>query len=122
MKTILLILPYGGVGGMERVALTFYNYYKNKNYNVKVIKLIGLPTDIINFDQDEIVLTTKDLWEMSVFRRLAFYIKSPIKVRKIIKQHNIEVSIAFGDVANAFSALVNCIAFYCTNFYSLAIF
>ena len=26
-KTILLIMPYGSVGGMERLALSFYNYY-----------------------------------------------------------------------------------------------
>jgi hypothetical protein len=35
MKNILLIMPYGSVGGMERLALNFFytHYYKSQGYN-----------------------------------------------------------------------------------------
>ena len=91
MKNILLILPYGGVGGMERVALNFYYYYKSKGYNVKAIKLIGLDSDIIKFNEDEYVFSNKDLNQRSPIQRLLFYILAPFKLRKIIKTNNIEL-------------------------------
>ena len=105
MKTILLIIPYGSVGGMERLAEHFYNYYKSCDYKVKVAKFFQLQTDIINFGEDEIALSTKDLHELSKIERALFYLKTSSKLKKIIKDHSITHSIAFGDMANIFSSL-----------------
>ncbi len=105
MKTILLIMPYGSVGGMERLAEHFYNYYKSCHYEVKVAKFFQLKTDIINFGEDEIALSTKDLHELSKIERALFYLRTSSKLKKIIKAHSITHSIAFGDMANIFSSL-----------------
>ncbi|MCL5127857.1 glycosyltransferase [Algibacter sp. L4_22] len=105
MKRILLIMPYGSVGGMERLALHFYNYYKSKGYHIKAVKFIGLNSDIINFPEDEYILLKKDLSELSSIKRAWFYISAPLKLRKIIKKERISHSIAFGDMANIFSSL-----------------
>lgn len=104
-KKILLIMPYGSVGGMERLALHLYNYYKTRGYLVKAVKFIALESDIINFNQDECALLNKDLSELSSLKRLWFYISAPLKLRKLIKKNKITHSIAFGDMANIFSAL-----------------
>ncbi|AUP77265.1 glycosyltransferase [Flavivirga eckloniae] len=106
MKNIVLIMPYGSVGGMERLALTFYNHYRSKGYNVKAIKLIKLKTDIINFnDNDEYFLSDKDFYELNPLKRVLFYVLAPFKIRKILKKENATHSIAFGDMANIFSSL-----------------
>ncbi|MBU2951159.1 glycosyltransferase [Tamlana agarivorans] len=105
MKNILLIMPYGSVGGMERLALTFYNYYKSEGYNVKALKFIKLNNDIINFGDDELFIKPYDFADMSKQERLSFYLKAPTYIRKTIKKHKITHSIAFGDMANLFSAL-----------------
>jgi len=105
MKNILLIIPYGSVGGMERLALTFYDYYKTLGYGVKAVKIVKLRNDIINFGGDEFFLSDKDLNEFSFQGRLKFYLKIPGMLRKIIKQEKISHSIAFGDMANVFSSL-----------------
>ncbi|GAA4282083.1 glycosyltransferase [Gaetbulibacter aestuarii] len=104
-KTILLIMPYGSVGGMERLALSFYKYYKNSGYEVKALKFISLENDIINFNQDELYFSNKDFYEMSSFERLQFYLGAPLKIRKIIKDLDVSHSISFGDMANLFSSL-----------------
>lgn len=98
-------MPYGSVGGMERLALNFYHYYKTKGYTVKAVKFIGLQSDIINFGDDEFVFSKNDLAELSSFKRGLFYLKLPFVLRKIIKTQNITHSIAFGDMANISSAL-----------------
>lgn len=98
-------MPYGGVGGMERLALHFYNYYKTQGYSVKALKFITMQSDIIKFNEDEYALLNKDLSELSALKRLWFYITAPLKLRKIIKKNKITHSIAFGDMANMFSAL-----------------
>lgn len=105
MKSILLIMPYGSVGGMERLAINFYNYYKNNGYTVKAIKIIKLESDIINFGEDELFLSNIDFCEMSFTKRFLFYLKIPFMIRKIIKQNKTSHSIAFGDMANIFSSL-----------------
>lgn len=105
MKNILLIIPYGGVGGMERLALTFYNHYKQKGYNVKGLKLIKLENDIINFNEDELFLKPYDFSVMSKIERALFYLKAPLMIRKIIKKEKITHSIAFGDMPNILSSL-----------------
>ncbi|WP_308991948.1 glycosyltransferase [Mariniflexile litorale] len=105
MKNILLILPYGGVGGMERLALNFYNFYKSKGYHVTALKFFSLESDIINFNEDELALSKKDLFEFTTVERLKFYFLAPIKIRRIIKKYNITHSISFGDLTNVFSAL-----------------
>ena len=105
MKSILLIMPYGSVGGMERLAINFYNYYKNNGYTVKAIKIIKLESDIINFGDDELFLSNIDFFEMSFAKRFLFYLKIPFMIRKIIKQNKTSHSIAFGDMANIFSSL-----------------
>ena len=105
MKTILLIMPYGSVGGMERLALTFYNYYKSKGYHVKALKFIKLESDIINFGDDELYLKPYDFSSMTSLERLQFYLKTPYSIKKIIKKHKVTHSIAFGDMANLFSSL-----------------
>ena len=104
-KRILLILPYGGVGGMERLALSFYNHYKKKGYYVKAVKFIKLTSDIINFGEDEIFLSDKDYIDMSKSSRLLFNFIAPIKLRSIIKKHKITHSIAFGDPPNLYSSI-----------------
>ena len=105
MKSILLIMPYGSVGGMERLALTFYNHYKSKGYNVKAVKLINLESDIINFGEDEFSLSKIDFFQMSIVKRIFFYLLAPYRLRKIIKKNNITHSISFGDMTNIFSSL-----------------
>ncbi|WP_379968539.1 glycosyltransferase [Epilithonimonas sp. UC225_85] len=105
MKNILLIIPYGSVGGMERLAVTFYDGYKRKGYNVKVIKIIGLTNDIISFGDDEYILSGKDFSEYSASNRILFYLKIPFLIRNYIKKNKIDYSIAFGDMANSFSAV-----------------
>lgn len=105
IRTILLIIPYGSVGGMERLAETFYTNYKKQGYTVKAVKIIGLANDIINFGEDEIVLSDKDLSGYSPAKRLLFYAKIPLLLRTIIKKYSIDASIAFGDMANCFSAI-----------------
>lgn len=105
MKSILLIMPYGSVGGMERLALTFYNHYKAKGYTVKAVKLIKLETDIINFGKDEYFLSDKDFSSLSPLKRILFYLNAASKIKKIIKREKVSHSIAFGDMANIFSSL-----------------
>lgn len=105
MKNILLIMPYGGVGGMERLALNFYNQYKSQGYTVKAIKIIQLDSDIIHFGEDEIALSKVDFYQMSFLIRFWFYCKIPFLIHQIIKKNNITHSISFGDMANVFSSL-----------------
>jgi glycosyltransferase involved in cell wall biosynthesis len=105
LKNILLIMPYGSVGGMERLALHFYHYYKIQGHQVKAVKFISLPSDIINFNGDEYALLSKDLSELPSLKRLWFYLSAPLKIRKLIKKNKITHSIAFGDMANLISAL-----------------
>jgi glycosyltransferase involved in cell wall biosynthesis len=105
MKNILLFMPYGSVGGMERLALSFYRQYKKSGYNVTAVKIVGLKDDIINFGADEIVLSQKDFCEYTKLQRLKLYFKLPFILGRIIKKYNIEYSISFGDMANTFSAL-----------------
>lgn len=105
MKNILLIMPYGGVGGMERLALNFYNQYKSQGYTVKAIKIIQLDSDIIHFGEDEIALSKVDFYQMSFLIRFWFYCKIPFLIHQIIKKNKITHSISFGDMANVFSSL-----------------
>lgn len=105
MKNILLIIPYGGVGGMERLAFYLHDHYKKQGCNVKVLKIIKLKTDIVNFGEDEFFLSDIDFSSMSFRKRLLFYFKAPFAIRQIIKQNSIDYSIAFGDMANVFSSL-----------------
>ena len=105
MKNILLIIPYGGVGGMERLAFNFYKQYISRGYNVKVIKIIQLDSDIVHFGDDEIALSTKDFIQMSFINRLYFYCKLPFLIHNVIKKNKISLSISFGDMTNLFSSL-----------------
>lgn len=105
MKNILLIMPYGSVGGMEKLAYTFYLNYKKKGYKVKAVKIIGLPDDIIHFGEDEIVLSHKDFSSFSTLSRMLFYARIPLMLRRIIRKYNVKATISFGDMANCFSAL-----------------
>ena len=89
---ILLIMPYGSVGGMERLAETFYNNYKKQGFQVKSVKIIGLENDIINFGDDEIILSRKDFAAYSPAQRLLFYAKIPFLLKNIIKRYNIDDS------------------------------
>ncbi len=105
MKNILLIVPYGGVGGIERLAINFYTQYKSQGYSVKVIKIIQLESDIVHFGEDEIAFSTIDFIQMSFLNRFCFYCKTPFLIHKIIKKNNITHSISFGDMTNVFSSL-----------------
>ena len=105
MKTILLIIPYGSVGGIERLALSFYNHYVKKGYTVKALKIIKLETDIINFGKDELFLKDVDFFQMNKWERLLFYMSASYSIRKIILKEKVTHSIAFGDMANVFSSL-----------------
>lgn len=102
---ILLIIPYGGVGGIERLALNFYNFYKAKGFEVKVLKFIRLPTDIIHFGDDEWSLSDIDFSDMGRLERLFFYVKAPWRLRQILKKNRFDYSLGFGDMANIFSSL-----------------
>lgn len=104
-KSIILIIPYGSVGGIERLAMTFYKHYKEMGYNVKTLKFIKQKTDIINFGEDELFLSNRDFFEMTLTQRVLFYLKLPWIIRKLIKNNEITHSIAFGDMANLFSSL-----------------
>lgn len=104
-KRILLMLPYGSVGGMERLALTFYEYYRSLGYFIKAVKFIKLESDIIDFGEDELFLSLKDFNNMSSPDRYSFYLRTPRALRKLIKKYKITHSIAFGDMANLFSSL-----------------
>lgn len=104
-KKILLIIPYGSVGGMERLALNFYNHLKDKGDKVSVLKLIKLKTDIIGFGGDELALSEIDFSDMSKSKRLAFYLLAPLKIRNIIRSYKFDYSISFGDMSNFFSSL-----------------
>lgn len=105
MKKVLLFMPYGSVGGMERLALTFYNFYKEQGYEVKALKIIKLENDIINFGADELFLSTKDFSGYNSKERFLFYLKIPFLLRRIIKKEKITHTISFGDMANLFSSL-----------------
>lgn len=105
MKSILLFMPYGSVGGMERLALTFYNKYKELGYKVYGVKIIGLKDDIIHFGEDEVILSEKDFFEYSKIDRIKFYLSIPFKLRQIIINKKIDYTISFGDMANCFSVL-----------------
>ncbi len=98
-------MPYGSVGGMERLALNFYSHYRNEGYEVKALKLIKLESDIINFGADEIYLSAIDFCEMSFLKRLFFYMKAPFLIRNVIKENKITHSISFGDMTNLFISL-----------------
>ena len=105
---VLLIIPYGGVGGMERLALNLYRHYRGLGDRVKVIKLVRMPDDIVNFGDDEIVLSKRDLVQMTPLRRIGFYLSIPISIAKAVWTHGITHSIAFGDkaMATCFRAII----------------
>jgi glycosyltransferase involved in cell wall biosynthesis len=104
-KNILLIIPSGGVGGIERLAVTFYNYYILIGYDVKVLKIIKSDTDLVDFGFDELFLSTIDFGKMKLINRMLFYLKAPYLLRKIIKKNKFTHSIGFGDLPNIFSSL-----------------
>ncbi|MES2908407.1 MAG: glycosyltransferase [Pseudomonadota bacterium] len=104
-RNILLIIPYGGVGGMERLALNLYRYYRSLGDRVKVIKLVRLPDDIVNFGEDEIALSERDLAQMSPLRRVGLYLSTPFSIARAVRMHGITHSIAMGDMGNLFSSL-----------------
>lgn len=105
MKNIILIIPYGGVGGMERLATHLYKHYKNQNYKVKVLKIVKLKDDIENFGEDELFLSEIDFISMSFVKRFFFYLQSPFLIRRIIKHYKFTHSFSFGDMANILSSL-----------------
>ena len=105
MKNILLFMPYGSVGGMEKLAYTFYIYYKSMGYKVTAVKIIKLADDIVNFGEDEIGLSLKDFAAYSKAERIKFYYSIPKKLKTIIIDKEIDHTISFGDMANCFSAL-----------------
>lgn len=104
-RHILLIIPYGGVGGMERLALNLYRHYRSLGDGVKVIKLVRRPDDIVNFGEDEIALSECDLAGMSPLRRVGFYLSIPSSIARVVRAHGITHSIAMGDMGNLFSSL-----------------
>ena len=104
-RHILLIIPYGGVGGMERLALNLYRHYRSRGDRVKVMKLVRLPGDIVNFGEDELALSERDLTEMSALRRAGFYLSIPFSIASAVRAHGITHSIALGDMGNLFSSL-----------------
>lgn len=90
---------------MERLALHLYKHYLSLGDHVKVIKLVRLPDDIVDFGNDEIALSERDLTQLSALRRLAFYLSIPLSIARIIREHRITHSISFGDMGNLFSSL-----------------
>lgn len=104
-RRILLLIPYGGVGGMERLAVNLYRHYRSLGDEVRVIKFVGTPEDIIGFGSDEVSFSRLDLVEMSPTARMRFYASIPLRIAKVVREHEITHSIAFGDMANLFSSL-----------------
>lgn len=104
-RRILLIIPYGGVGGMERLAWNMYRHYRDLGDTVKVVKVVGLENDIVNFGEHEIVLSRLDLVDLSPVKRYWFYLSIPLAIARVVRKHGITHSIAFGDVSNLFSSL-----------------
>ena len=104
-RHILLMIPYGGVGGMERLALNLYRHYRSLGDGVKVIKLVRRPDDIVNFGEDEIALSERDLAGMSPLRRVGFYLSIPLSIARAVRAHGITHSIAMGDMCNLFSSV-----------------
>lgn len=105
MKNILLILPYGGIGGMEKLAENLYTFYTKQGHVVKVVKIVQLPTDVVHFGEDEIAFSQVDLSAMSSLKRYLFYAQIPFLLRRYIHQYKITHSIAFGDFTNLFSSV-----------------
>jgi glycosyltransferase involved in cell wall biosynthesis len=105
MKTILLFMPYGSVGGMERLASYQYTAYKAMGYRVKVVKIIGLPDDVVYFGEDEIVLSTRDFYAYGTIARFWFYIRIPFMMRRLIQKYSVDFTLSYGDMANVFSAV-----------------
>ncbi|WP_282042451.1 glycosyltransferase [Halomonas alimentaria] len=101
----MLIIPYGGVGGMERLALNLYRHYCGLGDRVKVIKLVRLSDDIVNFGKDEIALSELDLVNMSPIQRVGYYFSIPLSIARAVRTHGITHSIALGDMGNLFSSL-----------------
>lgn len=118
-RHILLIIPYGGVGGMERLALNLYRHYRSLGDRVKVMKLVRLPGDIVNFGGDEIALSERDLTDMSALRRIAFYLSIPLSIAKAVRAHGITHSITLGDMCNLFSSLSPSCEFKVASIHSL---
>ncbi|MEN1972613.1 glycosyltransferase [Luteimonas sp. MJ204] len=104
-RRILLITLYGGVGGIERLALNLYRHYRSLGDEVKVIKIVRLRDDIVSFGRDEIALSDRDLIDMSPLQRMGFYFSIPLLLAKSVRTHGITHSIAFGDMVNFFSSL-----------------
>lgn len=100
-------MPYGSVGGMEKLAFTFYKHFKSLGYNVTAIKIIKLPDDLVNFGADEISFSSKDFSAFSKLGRLKFYMSIPQKLKKVINKKKIDYTISFGDMANCFNSLSN---------------
>lgn len=98
-------MPYGSVGGMEKLAFTFYNHYKSLGYQVTAVKIIKLEDDIVNFGKDELSFSSKDFAAYSKIDRIKFYNSLPKKLKNIIIKKEIDYTISFGDMANCFSAL-----------------
>lgn len=98
-------MPYGSVGGMEKLAYTFYSHYKSLGYNVTAVKIIKLANDIVNFGDDEYGLSSKDFADYSKIDRIKLYRSIPKKLKEIIIENHIDYTISFGDMANCFSAL-----------------
>lgn len=119
MHRILLILPYGSLGGMERLALTFYHHYKSLGHDVKILKIVGLAGDMVSVGDDEIVLSNKDFHQMSTPARVFFYLRLPWMIRQAVKKHKITHSVAFGDMANMASSLSGTNEFKVASIHSL---
>lgn len=119
MHRILLIMPYGSVGGMERLAKTFYELYRSQGHCVKAVKIIGLRNDIVNFGADEIVFSQKDFCDYSIVTRSLLYLSMPLKLRRIIKQEHITHSISFGDMANMVSSFTGTSEFKIASIHAL---
>lgn len=90
---------------MERLALNMYQHYRDLGDTVKVVKVVGLGNDIVNFGEDEIVLSRLDLVDLAPAKRYWFYLSIPLAITRLVRKHGITHSIAFGDVANLFSSL-----------------
>ncbi|MCZ8298013.1 MAG: glycosyltransferase [Flavobacterium sp.] len=105
MKTIVLFMPYGSVGGMERLAAYQYKAYRAMGYTVKAVKIIGLSNDVVHFGEDEIVLSTRDFHEYSTLARFWLYLRIPFMMRRIIQKYAVDYTLSYGDMANVFSAV-----------------
>ena len=105
-KNILFIIPTLCGGGAEKTVANLSLYLK-KDYNITIVNFIE-EEEKYEYSGDLLFLSTKK--EKNVFEKIAFFITSIFKLRKIKKERNIDYAISFltgADMLNVLSKTKN---------------